>query len=117
LDRTQMVIDVLHPGKANVSKKDICEILAKQYKVKDSKTIFVFGFRTAFGGQKSTGFALIYETLEDALDCEPRYRLVRADLKPKKEGSRKQRRELKNKKKKVRGVKKAKVGAGKKAKE
>lgn len=55
----------------------------------DDKTIFTFGFRTAFGGQRSTGFALIYDTLEDALDCEPKYRLVRSGLKAKKEGSRK----------------------------
>ena len=44
--------------------------------------------RTGFGGQRSTGFALIYDTLEDALDSEPKYRLVRVGLKKKKEGSR-----------------------------
>jgi small subunit ribosomal protein S24e len=71
----------------------------------------VFGLRTAFGGQRSTGFALIYDTLEDALDSEPKYRLTRIGLKPKKEGSRKQRKELKNRKNKVRGKAKAKVGA------
>ena len=27
-----MVVDVLHPGKANVSKNEICEKLAKTYK-------------------------------------------------------------------------------------
>ena len=80
----------------------------------DEKAVFVFGFRTAFGGQRSTGFALIYDSLEDALDAEPKYRLIRAGLKTKKEGSRKQRRELKNKRNKVRGKKKASVGAGKK---
>ena len=67
--------------------------------------------RTGFGGQRSTGFALIYDTLEDALDSEPKYRLVRVGLKKKKEGSRKQRKELKNKKNKVRGKAKSKVGA------
>jgi len=116
LNRKQMVIDVLHPNKATVSKKDLKEILAKEYSVNDDKTIFTFGFRTAFGGQRSTGFALIYDTLEDALDSEPKYRLIRSGLKTKKEGSRKQRRELKNRKNKVRGKKKADVGkvAGKK---
>jgi len=116
LNRKQMVLDVLHPNKATVSKKDLKDILAKEYNVSDDKTIFTFGFRTAFGGQRSTGFALIYDTLEDALDSEPKYRLVRAGLKPKKEGSRKQRKELKNRKKKVRGKKKAEVGAGGKKK-
>ncbi len=77
----------------------------------DEKTVFVFGLRTAFGGGKTTGFALIYDSLEDALDSEPRYRLTRVGLRSKKEGSRKQRKELKNKRKKVRGIGKAKVGA------
>jgi len=110
LARRQMVIDVLHPGRASVSKSDLREQLAKEYKVTDEKTVFLFGFKLAFGGGKSTGFALIYDTLEDAIDTEPKYRLVRAGLRTKREGSRKQRRELKNRKKKVRGVKKAKVG-------
>lgn len=76
----------------------------------DDKTIFTFGFRTAFGGQRSTGFALIYDTLEDALDSEPKYRLVRSGLKSKKEGSRKLVKELKNRVLKVRGKAKASVG-------
>ena len=38
--------------------------------------IIVFGFRTHFGGGKSTGFALVYDTKE-ALKFEPKYRLVR----------------------------------------
>jgi hypothetical protein len=38
--------------------------------------VIVFGFRTQFGGGKSTGFALIYDS-KDALKFEPRYRLVR----------------------------------------
>jgi len=106
-----MVIDVLHPNRANVSKNELKDVVGKQFKVNDDKTIFLFGFRTAFGGQKSTGFCLIYDSLEDALDVEPKYRLVRSGLRKKVEGSRKQRRELKNRKLKVRGTKKAKVGA------
>lgn len=39
--------------------------------------VFSFGFRTAFGGGKSTGFALIYDTLDYAKKIEPKYRLVR----------------------------------------
>jgi len=111
LNRKQMVIDVLHPNRANVKKDELREILAKEFKAADDKTVFVFGMRTAFGGQRSTGFAVIYDSLEDALDCEPKFRLVRSGLRKKKEGSRKQRKELKNRKKKVRGKGKAKVGA------
>jgi hypothetical protein len=35
------------------------------------------GVKTDFGGHRSTGFALIYDTHEDALDVEPKYRLIR----------------------------------------
>merc|ERR1719453_1743173 len=110
LARKQMVVDIMHPGRANVSRKELEGVLAKQFKVSDEKTIFCFGFKTAFGGGKSTGFCLIYDTLEDALSTEPKYRLVRAGLKESTTGSRKQRRETKNRKLKVRGVKKAKIG-------
>merc|ERR1712018_850061 len=81
---------------------------SSRFKVKDDNTIFLFGFRTQFAGGKSTGFCLIYDSLEDALDTEPKYRLIRAGLKEKVEKSRPIRRQLKNRKKKVRGTKKAK---------
>jgi len=47
------------------------------HKVQDPTTVFLFGFRTAFGGNKSTGFCLIYDTIEDAKKFEPKHRLVR----------------------------------------
>jgi small subunit ribosomal protein S24e len=112
LNRKQMIVDVLHPNLPNVSKTDLRSKLAQHYHVKDEQTVFLFGFRTEFGGGKSTGFALIYDSLEDALDCEPNYRLIRSGLRQKVQTSRKSRKELKNRKKKVRGAKKAKVGAG-----
>ena len=34
------------------------------YKVDNPKTIFVFGFKTQFGGGKSTGFGLIYDNMK-----------------------------------------------------
>ncbi|KAL9673300.1 hypothetical protein QQ045_029556 [Rhodiola kirilowii] len=52
----EKVIDVLHPGRANVSRAELKEKLASMYSVKDSNAIFVFQFRTHFGGGKSTGF-------------------------------------------------------------
>lgn len=114
LARKQMVCDVLHPGLASVSKKDIREKLAAMYKVTPD-VVFVFGFRTNFGGGKSTGFALIYDTLDFAKKFEPKYRLARHGLYEKQKQTRKQRKERKNRMKKVRGTKKAKVGqAGKK---
>lgn len=47
------------------------------YDVKDPNTVFVFKFRTHFGGGKSTGFGLIYDTVENAKKYEPKYRLIR----------------------------------------
>lgn len=112
MDRKQMIVDVIHPGRPNVSIAELREQVAKQFKVNDEKTIFMFGFRTAFGGGKSTGFCLIYDSVEAAKETEPKYRLIRQGFGERVEGSRKMKRELKNRKNKVRGVKKAAVGGG-----
>ncbi|KAF7247164.1 40S ribosomal protein S24, partial [Varanus komodoensis] len=111
LQRKQMVIDVLHPGKATVPKTEIREKLAKMYKTTPD-VIFVFGFRTHFGGGKTTGFGMIYDSLDYAKKNEPKHRLARHGLYEKKKTSRKQRKERKNRMKKVRGTAKANVGAG-----
>ncbi|KAM7443281.1 ribosomal 40S subunit protein S24B [Porites harrisoni] len=113
LQRKQMVVDVLHPGRPNVSKADIREKLAKVYKT-TADVIICYGFKTAYGGGRSTGFALIYDSLDFAKKFEPKYRLQRHGLYEKPKSSRKQRKEKKNRMKKVRGTKKSKVGAGKK---
>jgi len=102
----KQIIDVLHPGRANVSKvyivsfffscflicfflmifgiwhwysmkAELKEKLASLYEVKDPNSIFVFKFRTHFGGGKSTGFGLIYDSVESAKKYEPKYRLIR----------------------------------------
>ena len=106
-----MVVDVLHPGKATVSKADVSalkdyidiflhllwgyfpwsntqlvdfysrfifqvrEKLAKMYSCTADRC-FTFGFKTQFGGGKSTGFALIYDTMDFAKKFEPKYRQV-----------------------------------------
>merc|ERR1712149_162518 len=75
LARRQMVCDVLHPGRATVPKTEVREKLATMYKT-TSDLIFVFGFRTQFGGGKTTGFALIYDSLDFAKKFEPKHRLV-----------------------------------------
>ena len=76
LCRRQMVVDVLHPGKSSVSKSDIREKLAKMYNCTADR-VFVFGFKTNFGGGKSTGFGLVYDTMDFAKKFEPKYRLIR----------------------------------------
>ena len=46
------------------------------YKTTDD-VIVCFGFRTAFGGGKSTGFALIYDSVDFLKKNEPKYRQAR----------------------------------------
>lgn len=68
--------DVLHPNRPNVSKAELREKLAELYKT-NADQVSVFGFRTQYGGGKSTGFALIYDSHEALKKFEPYYRLVR----------------------------------------
>ena len=58
---------MIHPELANVSKDKLKDIISKKYKV-DARSYFkllidvvLFGFKTAFGGGRSTGFCLIYD--------------------------------------------------------
>ena len=104
LKRRQFVIDVVHPGRANVPKSELQEKVMEMYKVSQASLIQLFGFRTAYGGGKSTGFALIYDNEEAERKYEPKYRLARVGLVKGREGSRKQIKEKKNRDKKVWGV-------------
>jgi len=72
------------------------------YKVHDHQCIQLFGFKTQFGGGRSTGFGLIYESLDKMKKFEPKYRQVRAgiDVKKKKLG-RRAGKDAKNRAKKV----------------
>ena len=80
------------------------------YNVSDEKCVSIFGFRTAFGGGKSTGFGLIYDNLDAFKKFEPKHRLIRAGLKDAVQKSRKNIKEKKkNRVKKLRGGAKNKV--------
>ena len=68
--------DILHPGRANIAKDELRGKLAEMYKASKDQ-INVFGLRTQFGGGKTTGFALIYDSPEALKKFEPHYRLVR----------------------------------------
>ena len=113
LRRLQMVIDVIHPNVGCVSTEKLRERLAKTYKAKP-ESVIVYGLKTAFGGSRSTGFALIYDNKDFLKKFEPKYRLRRLKLEPPRTGSLKQKKELKNKKKKYRGIAKKNVGLTKK---
>lgn len=94
---------MIHPGRANVPKKELQEVVGGMYKA-DAKLASLFGFKTKFGGGKSTGFCLIYDNEEAMRKFEPKHRLVTAGFAEKKEKSRKLIKELKNKGKKTRGT-------------
>lgn len=80
--RKQMILDVIHPNMASVPKVDLRGKLAEMYKC-DKNAVVVFGLKIAFGGGKSTGFALIYDTVDAAKKFEPKYRLARVRLRHK----------------------------------
>jgi ribosomal protein S24E len=45
--------------------------------VADPSCILLYGFKVAFGGGRSTGFGMIYDSLVAAKKYEPKYRLTR----------------------------------------
>ena len=114
LNRKQFVVELNHstwcgtvPGKLVKAK------LAHLYKVPE-ETISLFGFKTAFGGGKTSGFGLIYDDLAALKRIEPNYRKARLGFGKKKKPSRKSVKERRNRDKKVRGKKKGKQLAKKK---
>ncbi|KAL2109522.1 hypothetical protein VUR80DRAFT_2364 [Thermomyces stellatus] len=113
LARKQFVVDILHPNRANISKDELREKLSTMYKATKDQ-VSVFGLRTQYGGGKTTGFGLVYDSPEAMKKFEPQYRLVRVGLATKPErASRQQRKQRKNRQKTLRGTEKVK---GKKAK-
>ena len=100
---TQMIVDIIHPGRASVPKSELQEVVGGMHKA-DAKLTTLFGFRTKFGGGKSTGFCLIYDNEEAMRKFEPKHRLVRNGMEVKVERSRKAMKEAKNKGLKVRGT-------------
>ena len=97
------MVDVVHPGKANVPRKELQETIGKMYKAK-SDNVVLFGARTKFGGGSSTMFCLVYDNGDAMRKFEPKHRLVRNGIGEKKETSRKQIKESKNRGKKIRGT-------------
>ncbi len=113
LARRELLLDIYHQGKPNVSQADLKELLAKKFNY-DVKNIVPFGLKTAFGGNRSTGFALIYDNQQQLVKFEPTFRLRRAGIVPKKNPKRKTEKELKRKIKKSRAGERRKVLANRK---
>jgi len=51
---------MIHPGVASLSKKDVAALLAKRFKT-DEGNVVPYGLKCTFGGDRSTGFALVYD--------------------------------------------------------
>jgi small subunit ribosomal protein S24e len=88
LARKELLLDVYHEGKPNVSQKELKELIANKYKW-EIKNIVLFGFKTAFGGNRSTGFVLAYENQQYLVKYEPNFRLRRLAVLPKRNPKRK----------------------------
>ena len=79
LHRRQFQIHVIHPGTANLSRKKLKQELASKFNVSNTQTIFISSFKTK--GPFSKGFGVIYDSIDDALQHEPKHRLVRNGMK------------------------------------
>lgn len=88
LARKELLLDVYHEGKPNVSQKELKELISAKYHW-DQKNLVIFGFKTAFGGNRSTGFVLAYDNQQYLVKYEPIYRLRRAGVVPKRNPKRK----------------------------
>lgn len=113
LARRELLLDVYHEGKPNVSQKDLREAIATKYNW-EPKNIVLYGFRTAFGGNRSSGFCLCYDNQQYLVKYEPEFRLRRLAIVPKRNPKRKPLKELKRKIKKSRAGERNKVLATKK---
>ena len=109
LKRRQLQVELIHPDQGSVSKTSIKSKLASMFKTKD-ENIAVFGLKGKFGGGRSTGFALIYDSLDARKKCDSKKNLIR-DKVVSTEGKkgRKQLKEMKGRMKRVRGTAKAKA--------
>jgi small subunit ribosomal protein S24e len=79
LQRKHIVVDIIHSGRSNISKNGFRSMIGMMYKV-NKVVISVFGCKTHFGGGKTAGFSLIYDSIEALMKFEPMHRLVYIDL-------------------------------------
>ena len=115
LNRKQFIIEMTHPGWCGtVPTKLVKKKLAQLYKVSDENCISAFGFKTKFGGGRTSGFGLIYDDLASMKRYEPNYRKVRLGMGKKKGTTRRSLKDRRNRAKKVRGI--AKSSSAKKKK-
>ena len=106
LGRKQARIEIVHPDQGSISKTALREKIAAQYKVKVEQ-VSVWGLAFKFGGGRSTGFAAVYNSLDDRKKFDQKRSLLRDGFLEKPARGRKQKKEIKGRVKKVRGKAKA----------
>ena len=79
LHRRQVQIHVIHLGRGDLSRPELKEELARKFDVLDTQTLFISSFQTK--APFSKGFGIIYDSVDDALQCEPKHRLAKKVLK------------------------------------
>lgn len=62
-----------------MSKKEITDKLAKTLKVKE-ECISIFGMKTKFGGGRSSGFALVYDSADARKQYDSKTNLLRVSM-------------------------------------
>ena len=70
---------MIHPDMPNVPKVEIRKKLAQNNKTKE-ECVVIYGLKTKFGGGKSTGFALIYDNMDNRKKYDSRKNLLRVIL-------------------------------------
>ena len=114
LRRKQVQVEMIHPESANISKAAIKDKLADMFKAK-AEAISIFGLHSKFGGGRSSGFALIYDSLDERKKYDQKMLLKRDGLVAMPARGRKQLKEIKGRVKRVHGTAKTKAAnAGKK---
>ena len=99
-----------HPKSACLKLEEIKVELASKFAC-NADGISLFDFFTKFGGGRTTGFALLYDSKDLKIKYEPKYRLRREELIDAKDvtKTRKTKKNLKIKTRKLRGKEKVKV--------
>ena len=69
--RRQFEICIIHPGRGDLSRPELKEELARKFSIYDTQTIFISSFHTT--GSFSKGFGIIYDSVQDALQHEPKH--------------------------------------------
>ena len=79
LHRRQFQIHVIHPRIANLSRPELKQELASKFNFSNTQTIVISSFKTK--GPFSKRFDIIYDSIDDALQHEPKHQLVKNGLK------------------------------------